>query len=75
VHICNFRFQSLLKRNVSTFVRLVARTVTIVSWELTPSGLIAIYRGYTGTLSSGKMVKPCKRNAVRMMGREPGPAH
>ena len=73
MHICDLSFQSLLKRNASTFVRLVALTVTIVLWELTPSGLIAIYRGWTGTLS-GKMDKPCKRNAVRMMGREPGPA-
>jgi len=75
MYTCNFSFQSLLKRNVSMFVRIVAVTVTIVLWELTPSGLIAIYRGYADTLSSGKMDKPCKRKAVRMMGRGPGPAY
>jgi len=75
MYTCNFSFQSLLKRNIRMFVRMVALTVMIVLWEFTPTGRIAIYRGYAGTLSSGKMDKPCKRQAVRMMGRGPGPAY
>ena len=75
MYTCNFSIQRLLKRKVSMFVRMVALTVTIVLWELTPYGLTAIYRGYAATLSSGKMDKPCKRKAVRMIGRGPGPAY